>query len=298
MHSLAFHDKNQHGTIAFPAEYHYVDCKHPRYLMPFHWHKEWEILRILSGSFHLHLDDTDFSAQPGDVFLIRGGVLHGGTPEDCEYECLVFDLHGLFRSMDSVKGALRPVYRQQLLPTDYFPATVPNKLHRITEELMNIFHTGSDDASVDCTELETIGCISNLFAWILKEHLYTAAEDKDFSSNHRMEQVKTVLEFIENHYGEKLTLEQLSTVAGMNPKYFCRIFRSITHQSPMDYLIEYRIQIAKKLLEGNDLSITDIALGCGFNNNSYFTKIFHRTCGKTPNAYRTELKALQKSTLE
>jgi len=290
MHSLAFHDKNQHGTIAFPAEYHYVDCKHPRYLMPFHWHKEWEILRILSGSFHLHLDDTDFSAQPGDVFLIRGGVLHGGTPEDCEYECLVFDLHGLFRSMDSVKGALRPVYRQQLLPTDYFPATVPNKLHRITEELMNIFHTGSDDASVDCTELETIGCISNLFAWILKEHLYTAAEDKDFSSNHRMEQVKTVLEFIENHYGEKLTLEQLSTVAGMNPKYFCRIFRSITHQSPMDYVNFFRVEHAAYLLDSTALPITTVGLDSGFIESSYFTKVFKKYKGLTPRQYRQSIR--------
>ena len=291
MHSLAFHDKKQHGTLEFPVEYHYVDCRHPRYQMPFHWHKEWEILRILSGSFHLHLDDTDYSAQPGDVFLIRGGVLHGGTPEDCEYECLVFDLHGLFRSMDSVKGALRPVYRQQLLPKDYFTLTAPDKFHRIVGELMDIFHTKSDDASIDCTELETIGCISSLFAWILKEHLYTAAEDKDFSSNHRMEQIKSVLEFIENHYGENLTLEQLSTVAGMNPKYFCRIFRSITHQSPIDYVNFFRVEQAAYLLDSTALPITAVGLDSGFTESSYFTKVFKKYKGLTPRQYRQSIRA-------
>ena len=60
----------------------------------------------------------------------------------------------------------------------------------------------------------------------------------------------------------------------------------------MDYLIEYRIRAAKKLLETTDYSITDIALNCGFNSTSYFTKLFHRSCGKTPNAYRKELREL------
>jgi len=290
MHSLAFHDKKQHGTLAFPAEYHYVDCKHPRYQMPFHWHKEWEILRILSGSFHLHLDNSNYHAQPGDVFLIRGGVLHGGTPENCEYECLVFDLHGLFRSMDSVKGALRPVYRQKLLPFDYFSGNTPTKLHSTVDELMAAFHTRGGLTSTDCTELETIGCISTFFAWILKEHLYTSEDEKDFSSSHRMEQVKTVLEYIENHYGENLTLEQLSQVAGMNPKYFCRIFRSVTHQSPMDYVNFYRIEQAAYLLDSTSLPVTSVGLDCGFTESSYFTKVFKKYKGMTPRLYRQSIR--------
>lgn len=290
MHSLAFHDKNQHGTLEFPAEYHYVDCKHPRYQMPFHWHKEWEILRILSGSFHLHLDDANYLAQPGDVFLIRGGVLHGGTPEDCVYECLVFDLHGLFRSMDSVKGALRPVYRQKLLPSAYFSAATPGKIHRIVEELMEAFRSEREANAIICTELETIGCISSLFSWILKEHLYTSEDEKDFSTNHRMEQVKSVLEFIENHYGENLTLEQLSTVAGMNPKYFCRIFRSITHQSPMDYVNFFRIEQAAYLLDSTELPITAVGSDCGFVESSYFTKVFKKYKRLTPRQYRQSIR--------
>lgn len=65
----------------------------------------------------------------------------------------------------------------------------------------------------------------------------------------------------------------------------------------MDYLIEYRVRTVKKLLERTDLSITDIALGCGFNSNSYFTKLFHRICGKTPNAYRKELQNLERAAI-
>ena len=65
----------------------------------------------------------------------------------------------------------------------------------------------------------------------------------------------------------------------------------------MDYLIAYRVRTARKLLETTDRAITEIALACGFNSNSYFTKIFHRSCGKTPNTYRKELQSLEKSAI-
>ena len=283
MHALFLHDKDQHGTLTFPAEYHYVDSKHPRYQMPFHWHKEWEIMRILSGSFQLHLDNVSYWAKPGDVLLIRGGVLHGGMPEDCRYECFVFDLHGLFRTMDSVKESLRPVYRQKILPQDYFPAAAATPVHRITEDLMAAFQPG---AAAACPELETIGCISLLFSWILKQGCYVQAPKMDYTVNHRMEQIKSVLEYIEGHYKSNLSLEQLSQVAGMNAKYFCRVFRSITHQSPMDYVNFYRIEQAAYLLDSTTMPVTSVGMDCGFEESSYFTKVFKKYKGVTPRQYR------------
>ena len=107
----------------------------------------------------------------------------------------------------------------------------------------------------------------------------------------------TMLSFIQENYAEKLTLEQIADAASISTRECLRCFRESIRQSPMDYLIEYRVQVAKKLLETTSFSITDIALRCGFNSNSYFTKIFRRSCGKTPNAYRKELQSLEKSVL-
>ena len=100
-----------------------------------------------------------------------------------------------------------------------------------------------------------------------------------------------MLEFIENHYGENLTLEQLSTVAGMNPKYFCRIFRSITHQSPIDYVNFFRVEQAAYLLDSTALPITAVGLDSGFTESSYFTKVFKKYKGLTPRQYRQSIRA-------
>ena len=283
MHALVHLDRNQHGTPEFPAEYYYVDSQHPRYQMPFHWHNEWEILRVLDGCMQIHIDNEQYRAQSGDILLIRGGVLHGGIPSSCVYECFDFDLYGLFRTMDMVKKSLRPFYRQYLLPQCFFPAGSSRALQEAVSELMTAFHSGKE---ADCKELITVGCLSRLFTDILQKELYIQAPDKAYGSNHRIDQIKTVLEHIEQNFGTALTLDALAGVAGMNPKYFCRVFHSLTHQSPMEYVNYYRIEQAAYQLENMNKSITAIGSECGFAESSYFTKVFKKYKGITPKEYR------------
>ena len=82
MQSLMYHEKKRHGTIDFPVEYHYVDSSHPQYVMPFHWHKEWELIRIIQGTFTMHADEEVLTANPGDILLLRDRMLHGGVPHN------------------------------------------------------------------------------------------------------------------------------------------------------------------------------------------------------------------------
>lgn len=283
MHAFTHLDKTQHGTPEFPVEYYYVDSQHPRYQMPFHWHNEWEILRVLDGSLQIHIDDELYLAQTGDILLIRGGVLHGGIPNSCVYECFVFDLYGLFRTMDMVKKSLRPFYRQTILPECLYSVQSDSSFLTTVNELMATFR---DNSEKDCRELITISCLGKLFATILKLGLYSPATEKSISSNHRIGQVKTVLEYIETNYGCGISLDSLADVVGMNPKYFCRVFHSLTHQSPMEYVNYYRIEQAAYQLDNMDKSITAIGTECGFSESSYFTKVFKKFKGVTPKEYR------------
>lgn len=280
MHSLTLHEQMRHGSPEFPVAYYYVDHKHPRYQMPFHWHREWELLRILDGSFQIHIDDDEYLAQAGDVLLFCGGSLHGGTPKNCTYECLLFDLHSLFRSMEIVKKDLRPFYKQECIPYPFFPEITQPDICRIVGEGMNAF------AHEACRELEVIGCISRLFSTIRKNNLYIQDSCSEYNSAHRIDQIKSVLDHVETHYGDPLRLETLAQVAGMNPKYFCRIFRSVTNYSPMDYVNFYRIERAAYLLVSSSLPITTIGLECGFTETSYFTKVFRKYKGTSPRQYR------------
>lgn len=294
MHSLTFHETKQHGTPEFPIEYFYIDCDHPRYHMPVHWHKEWELIYVLQGIFPIYTDDVLHTAKAGDVLLIRDGMLHGGIPEDCVYECFLFDLHGLFRNLEMVKKYLRPIYRLLLLPQIHYDGGEYPEIAEIVSELMTVYRRQLHKAGSvpsepgDCHELITISDIGRLFTTILQRGYYAPNRESSSGSSHRIDQVKSVLEYIEKHYASPITLEILAKEAGMNPRYFCRFFHSITHQTPLDYVNSYRIEQAAQMLHATDLPVTAISLECGFNDSSYFVKVFRKYRGLTPNQYRKQ----------
>ena len=288
MHLFSLHEKKQHGTMEFPVAYYDIIPTHPNYTMPFHWHKEWELIRIRTGSVSLHVDDCEYIAREGDILLFRGSMLHGSPPpEDVLYDCLVFDLHGLFRSSELLKMYLRPIYRMELLPDIYYPKEINADIYPFVAELMDIhFRHTYNPTDTKYLELITVSTLSHLFLRILQNGHYTENTKDTPDSTQRINQIKSVLEYIEKHYSGVLTLNDLANVAGMNPRYFCRVFKQITSLTPMDYVIYFRIEQACKLLATTDMSILDVSLECGFNDCSYFTRTFKHRKKMTPKQYR------------
>lgn len=89
MHDLDHNEDRLRGTYEFPFEFHHIEPNHPRYVMSYHWHVEYEIIRILKGSLSVTLDEKSFTATAGDIIFIHSGILHSGIPEDCVYQCIV-----------------------------------------------------------------------------------------------------------------------------------------------------------------------------------------------------------------
>lgn len=69
MHDLNHNEDRPRGTYEFPFEFHHIDHTHPRYVMSYHWHVEYEIIRILEGSLTITLDEKSFTAVKNDVIL-------------------------------------------------------------------------------------------------------------------------------------------------------------------------------------------------------------------------------------
>ena len=288
MHLFSLHEKKQHGTIEFPVAYYDIISSHPHYTMPFHWHKEWELIRIRKGNVTLHIDDSEYEAKEGDILLFRESMLHGSSPpEDVEYDCLVFDLRGLFQGNELLKMHLRPIYRLEFLTDIYYPKETNSDIYPYVAELMDIHYRHQHNPSnTKFLELVTIGTLSLLFLRFLQNEHYSKNVDTVQNSEHRISQIKAVLEYIELHYQDEITLDKLASVASMNPRYFCRVFKQITSLSPMDYVIYFRIEQACKLLTTTDMSILNVSLDCGFNDCSYFTRVFKKRKNMAPKKYR------------
>lgn len=279
MRYLATHEHAPRGTFDFPIELYYVDPSHPRYEMPFHWHMEHELILVLQGVLRLSVEGEAFELAPGDCMLIADGAIHGGTPEGCIYECLVFDLERFLAGTTTCGQRVALLTEGEARLEGKFPAGT--QAAAVVSQLFQAMETERPGY-----ELTTMGLLWQLWGELLGQRLLGAAESGPPRDIRRAQAVKNVLRRIRSSYGQPLTLEDLAAEAALEPKYFCRVFRQITGRTPINYLNYYRVECAAELLCTTQGSITDIALECGFGDVSYFSRMFRRYKGQTPGQYR------------
>jgi AraC family transcriptional regulator len=100
------------------------------------------------------------------------------------------------------------------------------------------------------------------------------------------EKLAQAMEYIDVHLGEDLSLSAIANNLNMSQYYFCRLFKRSTGISPHQYLIQQRIERAKQLLKRPELTVTAVALQCGFSGQSHFAKHFRKQTGLTPQQFR------------
>lgn len=95
-----------------------------------------------------------------------------------------------------------------------------------------------------------------------------------------------ISDYIQAHLDQSIKLADLAEVAGLSQFHFSRLFKQSMGITPHQYLLQQRVEQAKRLLKRTKLAIADIALQCGFNSQSHLTKHFRETTGMTPSHYR------------
>ena len=97
--------------------------------------------------------------------------------------------------------------------------------------------------------------------------------------------LRRVRAYIDDHIGERISLDQLARQAGVSRFHFARQFRLSTGESPMGYLRRARIERSKSILQGRDTTIAEVAARLGFSDQSHFTRIFGRLVGVSPGSF-------------
>ncbi len=110
--------------------------------------------------------------------------------------------------------------------------------------------------------------------------------------------MKDMVEWIHLHFADPIQLEDIARVGQLSRSETCRYFKQMLKTSPMQYVIEYRIQKSVELLQLQERSITEIAYEVGFNSTSYFINQFRKTMQITPLKFRREVELKNKEGIE
>ncbi|HEY3991780.1 MAG TPA: AraC family transcriptional regulator [Ktedonobacteraceae bacterium] len=121
---------------------------------------------------------------------------------------------------------------------------------------------------------------------LLRHYAQIASTLKEKTSGLTQQQVKRVLEYIQHHLDQNLSLAEIAQQSGLSPFHFARRFRQTTGESPHQYVVNRRIETAQRLLKETDLSVGQIALMTGFASQGHFTQAFTRRLGQPPRQYR------------
>lgn len=147
------------------------------------------------------------------------------------------------------------------------------------------------------SELETNGSEAKLYvesattflaAHLLRHHCTRNQSLPDGAGGLPKYKLRMAIAYIQEHLGEEITLEAIATQLNMSQYYFCHLFKQSMGVSPYQYVLQQRINKAKQLLKQRQLTITDVALECGFANQTHFTKYFRKLAGTTPKNYREQ----------
>ncbi|WP_414584054.1 helix-turn-helix domain-containing protein [Scytonema sp. PCC 10023] len=145
------------------------------------------------------------------------------------------------------------------------------------------------------TELQSDRLGSRLYAetaaTFLAAHLLRHYSDRkhtlqEYSDGLPKHKLKRAIAYIQEYLAENVSLEAIANELGMSRYYFVRLFKQSMGVTPYQYVLQQRIERAKMLLKQRERAISDIALECGFANQSHFTKHFRQFTGMTPKAYQ------------
>lgn len=280
----SYQEKNSHVDVSFP--YNTLLCSIPLDFdkVPLHWHDEMEIIYIKKGHGYVTVDFKQYKVSGSTIVLILPGQLHSIEQYDdlsMEYENIIFNVGMLLpRTEDaSSTGFLRPFLNGQItVPTVY--SIVSGHYHALTSCL-----DACDEISQTKPEGYELYIKGKLFEffYILSNR---CRNEKNPRTVKTLDKMKIILKFIENSYMHKITVAEVADRVEFSESHFMRYFKENMGTSFVDYLRDYRLTMAARLLLVSDETILSIAVEVGFDNLSYFNRAFKKKYGVTPREYR------------
>lgn len=121
---------------------------------------------------------------------------------------------------------------------------------------------------------------------LIQKYGIESKSEIEFSSKFTSKQYKKVLEYISDHFNQKISISDLASVAAISPYHFARLFRQTIGQPPHQFLVSYRIEQAKKMLAKRSLTLSQVAYSCGFSDQAHFSRLFKKHVGQTPTIWQ------------
>lgn len=277
-----------HGDFQFPMNIYSGEFLSNQFNLYLHWHNEMEIIYVKSGFGKVYIDMNFFDINCGDIIIINKEALHylyNNTDTALKYEAIIFDLRLLQNSfLDYCQvNFINPLIENNLKTTHIIKNSSVG-YDEILFYVCKIIKSYNDSAFG--FQLQIKGLLFNLFYELFNREYIQKPNYELISTNNKILKLKNVIKYIYDNYNKPLHINELSKIAGYSEYHFIRFFKSQTGKTCTNFINALRIEKSLDLLINTNLSITEIAFNVGYDDVSYFIKVFKRLTSSTPSNYR------------
>ncbi|WP_139488520.1 AraC family transcriptional regulator [Brevibacillus dissolubilis] len=273
----------EHRTVVLPiACYQTTITQNIHGHIPLHWHDEIQFVLIVKGEAIFQINEEKRVVREGNGLFINSGCLHMAEEKNqsgCVYICLNVSPHFVL-SQELYSTYVSPYIQATNLPYLYIDANEPWGKN-ILDAILNInqwIQQKSPYYEFDIT-------VQLTFIWknLIMNGFPLEYDQTEIVKSQRMKQM---LNWIHQHYAEKIMLDDIARVGQLSRSECCRYFKRMLRTTPLNYVMDYRIQKSVLLLQQAESNVTEVAYQVGFNSTSYFIDRFRKSMNMTPLAYK------------
>lgn len=278
----------KHGNYEFPVHISLEKIQaYEQDSFPWHWHPEIELTWIMCGQIEYLVNDRKYLLREGEGLFCNSNSLHSGhmvESRDCNYLSVTF--HPRF-----IYG-----YENSLLQTKYVDFITANEgwhslrlqkdvdwQQEIIRQIQDIYQN-FQAPPVDY-ELQVHLLLTDI--WQKLYLYYCSLPVSEQQPQKHLTRLKEILSFIQEHYSQELTLDEIAEHVNICKSECCRFFKKYMKMTIFDYILFLRIQNSLPLLKEGE-SVTKIASMTGFSTSAYYGQIFKRYMGCSPSRYRKD----------
>ena len=251
-----------------------------------HIHDEIEIIYIKKGSAYAEIDTESIYLAEGNILFINRLLAHNYSNISKDFECIIMQ----FRPQTVFDNKMVEI--KHLIPF-YHTSTFHYYINTYNDTIAHEIHTCLSDILEVCNEKFDLAqdlILNSLLIKLLyithKYDIYNLGERNLTEREKSIKRIINLQKYINAHYAEALTVSFACEYVKLDYHYFSRLFKQETGKNFIDYLNSVRIINAQQLLTSTNQSIAFISQNVGFQNPSYFNRVFKSLCGITPKEYR------------
>ncbi|MBC7885346.1 MAG: helix-turn-helix transcriptional regulator [Saprospiraceae bacterium] len=258
----------------------------PNQLPFWHFHPELEIVYIRHGSGKRHIGNHISYYNGGDLILLGPNLPHYGftdrlTGNNSE---IVVQMKEDFLGNQFLKLPEMQMIDQLFEKSKSGLSFYGNTRDEIGARLRSLFYMDQFDKLTEFIRILQIMATSKEYNILNASGIALVVQNQDTT------RIDSIYKYVRNHFTELIQLEEIATHVNMTVPSFCRYFKKVTAKTFTEFVNEFRIVHACKLLSEEQLTIAEVCFESGFNNFSHFNKLFKTKTGKSPHAFRKEVE--------